>query len=162
MKNRILTLLMLVSMVAVAQPEGRPGDFEEKREKIEAIKVAFITEQIDLSVEESQSFWPVYNEMSNKEHALRKAQRDAFGGLKDYENASDKEVEKAIMELADLSVEIEELRKSYLPKFIDIIGAKKTAKLMKAEKEFGKRLMERMKGGDRPDREGPGGRRPMR
>jgi hypothetical protein len=100
--------------------------------------------------------------MSDKEHALRKAQRDAFGGLKDFENASDKEVEKAIMELADLSVEIEELRKSYLPKFIDIIGAKKTAKLMKAEKEFGKRLMERMKGGDRPDREGPGGRRPMR
>ena len=162
MKNRILTLLMLASMVAVAQPTGRPADFEEKREKIEAIKVAFITEQIDLTVEESQSFWPVYNEMSDKEHALRKAQRDAFGGLKDFENASDKEVEKAIMELADLSVEIEGLRKSYLPQFIDIIGAKKTAKLMKAEKEFGKRLMERMKGGDRPDRKGPGGRRPMR
>jgi len=153
---------MLVSTVAVAQPTGRPGDFEEKREKIEAIKVAFITEQIDLSVEESQSFWPVYNEMSDKEHALRKAQRDAFAGLKDFENASDKDVEKAIMELADLQIEMEKLRKNYLPKFIDIIGAKKTAKLMRAEKEFGKRLMERMKGGDRPDRGGPSGRRPMR
>ena len=152
---------MLTSMVAVAQPERRPGDFEEKREKIEAIKVAFITEQIDLTIEESQSFWPVYNQMSDKEHDLRKAQRDAFGGLKDFENASDKEVEKAIMELADLSVDIEELRQSYLPKFIDIIGAKKTAKLMKAEKEFGKRLMERMKGGDRRDREGPR-KKPMR
>ena len=161
MKNKILTLLMLSTLVAVAQPKGRPGDFEEKREKIEAIKVAFITEQIDLSVEESQSFWPVYNEMSDKEHDLRKAQRDAFGGLKDFENMSDKQVEKAIMELADLSVDIEELRKSYLPKFIDIIGAKKTAKLMKAEKEFGKRLMERMKGGDRRDREGPR-KKPMR
>jgi phospholipase C len=162
MKNKILTLLMLSTLVAVAQPTGRPGDFEEKREKIEAIKVAFITEQIDLSVEESQSFWPVYNEMSDKEHALRKAQRDALAGLKDFENASDKDVEKAIMELADLQIEMEELRKSYLPKFIDIIGAKKTAKLMRAEKEFGKRLMERMKGGDRPDRGAPGGRRPMR
>ena len=162
MKNKILTLLMLTSMVAVAQPTGRPGDFEEKREKIEAIKVAFITEQIDLSVEESQSFWPVYNEMSDKEHALRKAQRDALAGLKDFENASDKDVEKAIMELADLQIEMEKLRKNYLPKFIDIIGAKKTAKLMRAEKEFGKRLMERMKGGDRPDRGGPSGRRPMR
>ena len=161
MKNKILTLLMLISMVAVAQPKVRPGDFEEKREKIEAIKVAFITEQIDLTVEESQSFWPVYNEMSDKEHDLRKAQRDAFGGLKDFENTSDKQVEKAIMELADLSVDIEELRKSYLPKFIDIIGAKKTAKLMKAEKEFGKRLMERMKGGDRRDHEGPR-KKPMR
>lgn len=153
---------MLTSMVAVAQPERRPGDFEEKRKKIEAIKVAFITEQINLTIEESQSFWPVYNQMSDKEHDLRKAQRDAFGGLKDFENASDKEVEKAIMELANLSVDIEELRQSYLPKFIDIIGAKKTAKLMKAEKEFGKRLMERMKGGDRRDREGPRKQKPMR
>ena len=153
---------MLTSMVVVAQPEGRLGDFEEKREKIEAIKVAFITEQINLTIEESQSFWPVYNQMSDKEHDLRKAQRDAFGGLKDFENASDKEVEKAIMELANLSVDIEELRQSYLPKFIDIIGAKKTAKLMKAEKEFGKRLMERMKGGDRRDREGPRKQKPMR
>jgi len=162
MKKRILTLFMLTSMVAVAQPERRPGDFEEKRKKIEAIKVAFITEQINLTIEESQSFWPVYNQMSDKEHDLRKAQRDAFGGLKDFENASDKEVEKAIMELANLSVDIEELRQSYLPKFIDIIGAKKTAKLMKAEKEFGKRLMERMKGGDRRDREGPRKQKPMR
>ena len=32
---------------------------------------------------------------------------------------------------------------------------------MKAEKEFGKRLMERMKGGDRRDREGPR-KKPMR
>jgi hypothetical protein len=162
MKNRILTLLMLASMVAAAQPQGKNRDFDAKREKIEAIKVAYITEQIDLTVEESQSFWPVYNEMSDKEHALRKAQRDAFFGLQDFENVSEDEVEKAILALADLAIEIEEIHKSYLPKFIDVLGAKKTARLMRAEKEFGKRLMERMKEGERPDRGGPGGRKPMR
>jgi polysaccharide pyruvyl transferase WcaK-like protein len=161
MKKSILALFLFSSMAAFAQPEGRFEDMEEKREKIEAIKVGFITQELDFTVEESQAFWPVYNEMSAKEFNLRKQQRSAFFGLKDFENASDKEVEKAIMELADLSVEIEELRKEYLPKYIDIIGAKKTAKLIRAEKEFGKRLMERMKDGDRPDRRGPGGR-PMR
>lgn len=162
MKNRILTLLMLTSVVALAQPQEKNRDFEAKREKIEAIKVAYIAEQIDLSVDESQSFWPVYNEMSNKEHALRKAQRDAFLGLQDFENVSEDEVEKVILKLADLAIEIEEIHKSYLPKFINILGAKKTAKLMRAEKEFGKRLMERMKEGNRPDRGGPEGRRQMR
>jgi len=42
------------------------------------------------------------------------------------------------------------LRKSYLDDFIEVIGAQKTAKLMRAEKEFGRKMMERMKGRDRP------------
>jgi len=58
------------------------------------------------------------------------------------------------------------LRKSYLEDFIDVIGAQKTAKLMRAEKEFGRRMMERMKGKDRPRDKGRGpgsdGGRPMR
>ncbi len=160
MKKHIVVLFLFTSLAAFAQPEGRFEDMEAKREKIEAIKVGFITQELDLSVEEGQAFWPIYNEMSDKEFALRKSQKETLMGLKDFENASDKEVEKAIMELADLNIELEELRKSYLPEFIDAIGAKKTAKLMKAEKEFGRRLMERMKGGDRPDR-GPRGGKPM-
>lgn len=160
MKKHIVALFLFTSLAAFAQPEGRFEDMEAKREKIEAIKVGFITQELDLSVEEGQAFWPIYNEMSDKEFALRKSQKETLMGLKDFENANDKEVENAIMELADLNIELEELRKSYLPEFIDAIGAKKTAKLMKAEKEFGRRLMERMKGGDRPDR-GPRGGKPM-
>ena len=71
-----------------------------------------------------------------------------------------------IYKMSDIHIAIEELRKSYLDDFIDLLGAKKTLQLMKAEKEFGRRMMERMKGKDRPrDRErrpGPEGRRPMR
>jgi len=161
MKKSILALFLFLSFAAFAQPEGRFEDMEAKREKIEAIKVGFITQELELSVEESQAFWPIYNEMSDKEFTIRKSQRETLMSLKDFENLSDKEVEKGIMKLADLNIELEELHKSYLPEFIDAIGAKKTAKLMKAEKEFGKRLMERMSGGERPDR-GPRGGRPMR
>ena len=71
-----------------------------------------------------------------------------------------------IYKMSDIHIAIEELRKSYLDDFIDLLGAKKTLQLMKAEKEFGRRMMERLKGKDRPrDRErrpGPEGGRPMR
>ena len=50
---------------------------------------------------------------------------------------------------ADTHIAIEELRKSYIDDFIEVVGAKKTAKLLLAEKEFGRRIMERMKGKDR-------------
>ena len=73
---------------------------------------------------------------------------------------------KPAWEEHDTQIAIEELRKSYLDDFIEVIGAKKTAKLMRAEKEFGRRMMERMKGKDRPRdkgrRPGPDGGRPMR
>src|SRR6056300_591448 len=99
MKKHIVALFLFTSLAAFAQPEGRFEDMEAKREKIEAIKVGFITQELDLRVEESQAFWPIYNEMSDKEFALRKSQKETLIGLKDFENASDKEVEKAIMEL---------------------------------------------------------------
>ncbi|HCP41139.1 MAG TPA: hypothetical protein DIT65_05025, partial [Cryomorphaceae bacterium] len=82
-------------------------------------------------------------------HELREIQRTGFKKLSSNEK-SEKEVEKILYSFADTQIAIEQLRKSYLDDFIDVIGAKKTAKLMRAEKEFGRRMMERMKGKDRP------------
>ena len=139
---------------------------KKKKEKIEAIKVAYITEELELTVAESQAFWPVYNELQSKEHELREKQRANFMSLKKDEEISEKELETMIYKMSDIHIAIEELRKSYLDDFIDLLGAKKTLQLMKAEKEFGRRMMERLKGKDRPrDRErrpGPEGGRPMR
>ena len=107
----------------------------------------------------------MYNERQNKEHELRELQRMGFKKLIGDE-PSEKEVEKMLYSFADTQIAIEELRKSYLDDFIDVIGTKKTAKLMRAEKEFGRRMMERMKGKDRPRDKGRGpgsdGGRPMR
>lgn len=165
MKKTLILSFLLGSFAAFAQPNLMDrDDMEQKREKIEAIKVAYLTEELDLTVEESQKFWPVYNELQNKEHELREAQRTSLKGLD--RKASEKDIEKMIYTVADTHIAIEELRKSYLDDFIEIVGAKKTAKLLKAEKEFGRKVMERMKRSERPtDRgmhPGPGGGRPMR
>ena len=166
MKKSLIFGLLLSAAAVVAQPKtGVRADLEKKKEKIEAIKVAYLTEKLDLTVAESQAFWPLYNERQNKEHELRELQRSGFKKLIGDE-PSEKEVEKMLYSFADTQIAIEELRKSYLDDFIDVIGAKKTAKLMRAEKEFGRRMMERMKGKDRPRdkgrRPGPDGGRPMR
>mgnify|MGYP001304237836 CR=1 FL=1 len=150
MKKTLIFGLMLSAAAVVAQPNiGDRAELEKKKEKIEAIKVAYLTEALELTVAESQAFWPVYNERQNKEHELREMQRKGFKKLSGDEQ-SDKEVEKMLYSFADTQIAIEELRKSYLDDFINVIGAKKTAKLMRAEKEFGRKMMERMKGRDRP------------
>ena len=166
MKKTLIFGLLLAAAAVVAQPTmGDRAELEKKKEKIEAIKVGYLTEKLELTVAESQAFWPVYNELQEKEHALREQQRSSLKKLSGDE-PSENEVEKMLYSFADTHIAIEELRKSYLDDFIDVIGAKKTAKLMRAEKEFGRRMMERMRGKDRPrDRghgPGPDGGHPMR
>lgn len=166
MKKTLIFGLLLLAAGVMAQPTmGDRADLEKKKEKIEAIKVAYLTEELELTVAESQAFWPVYNELREKEHALREQQRSGLQKLSG-EEPSEKEVEKMLYSFADTHIAIEKLRKSYLVDFIDVIGAKKTAKLLRAEKEFGRKMMERMRGKDRPrDRghgPGPDGGRPMR
>lgn len=166
MKKTLIFGLLLLAAAVVAQPKmGDRAELEKKKEKIEAIKVAYLTEELELTVAESQAFWPVYNELQNKEQELREQQRSSLKKLAGDE-PSEKEVEKMLYSFADTHIAIEELRKSYLDDFIEVIGAKKTAKLMRAEKEFGRKMMERMRGKDRPRDQGrgpgPDGGRPMR
>ena len=44
------------------RPPMEGGMNRERREKIEMYKIQFISEKLNLTKEEAQSFWPVYNE----------------------------------------------------------------------------------------------------
>ena len=58
-------ILLFISTVSFSQ------DFKEKREKVKALKVAYITEQLELTTEEAQKFWPLYNAFDDKQSELR-------------------------------------------------------------------------------------------
>ena len=114
MKKTLIFGLLLSAAAVVAQPKmGDRTDLEKKKEKIEAIKMAYLTEELELTVAESQAFWPVYNERQNKEHELRELQRSGFKKLISDE-PSEKEVKKMLYSFADTQIAIEELRKKNL------------------------------------------------
>ncbi len=62
----IATLGLLLFLTVASFAQDRPD-----REKIKALKVAFITERLDLSSKEAQLFWPIYNEQGSKMEDLR-------------------------------------------------------------------------------------------
>lgn len=160
----LFSCLFAVTTVFAQPTEVDYENMEAKREKIEAIKAAYITEALDLSVAESQQFWPVYNELSKKEHALRMEQRRNMQSLDG--NKSEKDIEVLIYAIANIRMEREELRISYLDDFILVLGASKTAKLIRVEMEFGRKIMEQMKRSMRPNDKGSrqkaGGLKPMK
>jgi len=53
MKKIILVLLIVCGLTA--------NSFAQKGEKMQAIKVAYITREVNLTEDEAQKFWPVYN-----------------------------------------------------------------------------------------------------
>jgi Spy/CpxP family protein refolding chaperone len=143
----------MMTSTAFAQPGGgnRP-----KKEKVEELKIAFITTELDLTSEEAQKFWPVYNELSEKLQAenrrQRQLRRDLMSNHATYTDAEFKAKSEAML---DSGVKEAQLRKEYYTKIAAAIGHKKATKLLSLEERFKKELLNRLNG-----QEGPGPGRP--
>lgn len=142
------TLIPLLSLVlggfflqAQPGPEMSPDEFK----KVEAYKVKFITDKLDLSTEEAQKFWPIYNEYSKKLQEIHERRHNGMSrrDIKEKWDELDDETLKAIaLQELQNQADIAELKKEYFQKFEDAVGIRKAATFFRAEIEFHKHLME--------------------
>lgn len=143
-KLLIFCWLCLTLSYAHAQ---QPGDEKTpKKERVEALKVAFITEKLQLTAKEAQVFWPVYNEFEEKLELSRKSRRkDAQVAMEAIDKLSDKEVENFIeAEFSQRQKELD-IQKEYHEKFKKVLPLKKVGKLYLAEQEFKRQLLKKIK-----------------
>lgn len=141
--NKIITIgiavFCLVTTTAVSA-QGGPG-----REKIKALKVAFITERLNLSTEEAQQFWPRYNDhekaIENIKRKERTEIRERFGS---FDALSDREAQQLLTALIDLEDEKHKLNVRFMQEMSSVISARKTMLLIKAEEDFKRRLLREM------------------
>ncbi len=112
---------------------------QNDKDKVEALRVAFIGKKLELTTNESEKFWPIYNEYNDKVKAVRKNVRQSF--KKGVDNMSDKDMEELYqLELKSKQAEAD-LYKTYTEKIKVIIGTKKTLKLRVAEDQFKKEII---------------------
>ncbi len=150
---KIILALILIGKISTAQPMN-----QEKKEKLESMKIGMITSKLNLSPEEAKVFWPVYDKYSDELEQLRKSRlSNLLNARENFDEMSDADIEKAVdNEIAFRSSEVEILKK-YHPQFKKILPIKKVAKLYKAEEDFKRKLVEmiRERKGDRRG-QGPG------
>ena len=147
-------LLIAFSFTLHAQPPKGKGPKQERRDNIEAMKVAFLTNKLDLSPEEAQKFWPVYNQFTEKMHELRRKRRQDEREMKTgIDELSDKEVEQMVDNEMSFREKELAIQKEYHTKFKSILPVKKVAKLYRAEEQFKKVLLDKLK--DKPVKERP-------
>jgi hypothetical protein len=117
-----------------------------ENEKIEQLKIAFFTEELNLSASEAKRFWPVYTEHNKKYEELRSNKWETIKSkLDNIKNLSQAESS----ELLDDYIAYKRLRVEYREEFVknlkEVISPKQIMMLKKAEYDFHKKLLKQYK-----------------
>lgn len=118
MKKLLTVLSLLFAMqFGFAQddvPAGQPIP-EQKKKEIEALRIAFISKELDLSPEDAQKFWPVFNQYNKEIQAT----------LGDHDG-----------DVIDREERVLNVRKKYREQFSKIIGADRMNRMFNADTKF--------------------------
>ena len=132
----VFALAIFLSMQFSSNAQ-RNNKHKERWEKYRAEKVAFLTTNLDLTPEEAQKFWPVYNQMDKEKSESQRKRRELEHQVRDAgETLSDEEIIKLTREFASHMEKEGALLKKYNEEFLKILPPKKVLKLYQVENEF--------------------------
>ena len=148
-----LTLVMMFLLPVLVAGQQGLGQRQEQIRQMEAKRIAFITQELSLTPEEAQVFWPVYNEYNQKRNQMMIRHREERRDTADIDKLSKSE----LTELADADIrnmeEMVALRREYHERFKQILPLKKVILLYNAERDFNRRLYREGRGrSDAPGR----------
>jgi len=148
---------------AAAQPPPDGSQFTGTRsERFEALRVAFITQHMELTPEEAERFWPVYNEFRAQDKRIQVDLLSIVMKYKSPEGRSPAELKRLGDDFIRLRQEEADLRTAYHSRFKEVLSAEKVARLYIAELKFKREMLEmlrqRMQRMEGDAGEGPGGR----
>ena len=153
--------LMLISIMIITIPmlgQDKPHkNKQEQMEKMKSMKIAFITENLELTTSEAEKFWPIYNEYEGKREVITEGLMERFDKKEENtKDISDDEADKNIRMRFENEQELLDLKTEYYEKYLEVLTASRVLKLYEVENNFRRHLMGRMgRGGDAPqDRRG--------
>lgn len=151
MKNTILIFAM-ICLLGIFESKA-----QQRAEKIKAMKVAFITQRLNLTPEEAQVFWPIYNKYQEDKRTIQKSFRPNLQSAKnDFLDLSDKEAQALINKNIERKQALIDLEARFLKNVQNAISAKKTLMLLKAEQDFQKELVKTLQNRQQNNRQRQG------
>lgn len=108
-------------------PEGPHGHGDEIRN----MKIAFFTDALQLTPEQSEKFWPVYNAYWNARREVGKKRREVYKIIR--EGRAGEQQFKDLLGIMDAERKI---TSDYIARFRQILPAAKAAKVFVADEDF--------------------------
>ncbi|CAM3437657.1 sensor of ECF-type sigma factor [Flavobacterium chungbukense] len=140
--KNILTLLLFLTSISFFAQNGK---IDEKREKIKAFKVSFLTTELELTSTEAEKFWPIYNAYDDKQFELRHLKMKTYlKKLNDdnFKNLSEKEAVTLLSQIESTDKELYQLREKFMSNIKKVLSAKKILLLKKSEDDFSRKLLQ--------------------
>jgi hypothetical protein len=144
MKTLLKLLFTLIIVPAFAQDEDLPAAQDPKVAiRVQAARIAYITDQLALTPEEAEKFWPIYREFSERRKEIRQQ-------LKDTRRNPDgnKTTEQNEREIVDQQFEVKQkelnLEKDYSGRLLKVISAQKLRTLPEAERRFRQMILDQI------------------
>lgn len=140
MKKYLITFLLFAisGTTIIAQ--------NNQQNRINAEKIAFFTRNLDLSSQEAEAFWPVYNDYSNRKAKITQEINSVlrYAG-QNFRNMSEEEMEEYGDRLVRLKLQEAELLVEYHKKFKEVLQVDKVMRLYNTENRFKTYLLEQLK-----------------
>ena len=141
-RQQLTILFFFCAAASFAQPGGK---FKQKLEQIKSLKVAFITNELQLTADESAKFWPLYNAFEDKQRELRKQKIGSYMDRHDdaeLDKMNEKEAAVLLSQMEENEEQLYQLRKKLIISLKGVLPAVKIIKLKKAEEDFNKKLLQ--------------------
>ncbi len=141
----IRNLLTIVLLLSISMP-GYAQGHKQMPERVKAMKAAFFTEQLELTSEEAEQFWPVYNDYESRKEKLHRDHRASIHYyMENKESISDEEAKEMLSRIISFKREETKLLEEYQDKFLEILPPKKVMGVFIAEFSFKSYLLKQLR-----------------
>jgi hypothetical protein len=141
MKNlKILFLLLFLTNLLSAQKT------KVSLEKIDAYKIIYLTDKLNLNSENESKFWIAYNDYQDNLRIVYRAKRLKYRKMNlDSSNLSETEYKQFIDDFLDYEKKKIDLRAKLIVDLKEFMTLKKTVSLFRIEDDFRKEMMKKLR-----------------
>jgi hypothetical protein len=126
------------------------NELNERRKRMQTRKIAFVSNSLEISPKQSESFWPIYNVYSSELKSIYlKKKKVRRNYVLNKQSMNDVELGLIIDSLFNLDQEYLDLKIKYVKQFSNIISNKQMFELYRIEEDFKKDLLRKIKKGGR-------------
>jgi hypothetical protein len=139
--KRFLLLLIFLCISSFSQAQ-------QSSDQIKSLKIAHLSSVLNLTSEEAEKFWPIYNTYDNKLSKLRHSEVIHYiksNETQDIEGLTEKQATEKVQALLTFEEEYCSLRSQFILDSKKILSNKKILLLKKAEDDFNRKLLKKYK-----------------
>lgn len=141
MKRIVLIIVMAaISFNGWSQKQGQSAN---AKSKLEAARIAMITERLSLTPAQAEKFWPLYNQYAQERRGLQQQALQTRKGV-DMQNLTEEQSQMLLKSHQAFKQDKLDLENKYSTKINNVISSRQMVALKKAEDDFRTMILNRL------------------